>query len=626
MKKIAVLLIISLFALNNLKAQNNYNIYFPNNTDRNQKCQYFIQAFQQKPKEVTFGIKREGDKLFFEINNKKWFTQLFKNNGDGIAVDIVSKTRYACNQETILKQQVKGLLLKPIYAKQLRRNLKPSQNKRFRTLVGVIPKALINNDLEFNILFLNNKSFCQYYNIYNLESYPWELLDMGVYLDSLTYKSKKIISNKDKFKTRYKTLTFTVPFKKNKAEYSPVDIKPMYDSLRLTNFNIKTIKIKAYASVEGSIKRNLELQKQRGNSIAKSLQSFQKPNIITEISTSENWVEFLNDIRNTSFDNLKNLSKKQVKQKLTGSYLKQLEPYLKNHRKAVIILELQKKDKYKEMSISKLITLFNQSVLADKIKEAQIIQNSIFDKIKDKVSPEAFKKMTIPKQKKYSTLLNKNSIYKYLLNLRMALIVTNELHQLEKLDPNNKNIKYNLMVIKFFLWRNNALKESPKTFKTSIKNLKKHAISQDLIDRMMVNFHIIKAEKNMRKREYTKKDESVKFILNSYKKFNLSNYDYLSLAQFLTYYSKTGDAQKLLDKKVRDVTIDENLLYYYLNLTLINPTLTKTSAYRTIMLNAINLNKERFCKLFDPSGKGGVTFQLLEDEYLRKTYCENCSK
>lgn len=112
--------------------------------------------------------------------------------------------------------------------------------------------------------------------------------------------------------------------------------------------------------------------------------------------------------------------------------------------------------------------------------------------------------------------------------------------------------------------------------------------------------------------------------MNNYKKFKLSEYDYLSLAQFLTYYANMEKAVTLLDKKARSITTDENLLFYYLNLTIINSKLTETTEYRTIMLNAINMNKKRFCDLFTPSLEGGVTFQLLENSYLKSTYCESC--
>ena len=55
-------------------------------------------------------------------------------------------------------------------------------------------------------------------------------------------------------------------------------------------------------------------------------------------------------------------------------------------------------------------------------------------------------------------------------------------------------------------------------------------------------------------------------------------------------------------------------------MTLIDKELTKNTDYRTIMLNAINMNKERYCMLFNSKDDGGVTFQLLDNEYLRKTY------
>ena len=84
-------------------------------------------------------------------------------------------------------------------------------------------------------------------------------------------------------------------------------------------------------------------------------------------------------------------------------------------------------------------------------------------------------------------------------------------------------------------------------------------------------------------------------------------------------------AVKLLESKVRSVDVDEDLLFYYLNLTLIDKELTQDFNYRIVMLNASSMNKQRFCKLFNSIESGGITFQLLEDDYLRKTYCESCN-
>ncbi len=625
-KNLLITFVLLILNSSSLFSQNTFDIVFPNN-DRNQKCQQCIQIFSKKPKEVHFSIKREGTNLYFQVNDKKWFNLLFKNPGDGLAVDVVVRDRYKCEYETINNTQIRGLLLKPIYTQKLKSGLKSMEENVYKVHVGRIPEAFINDKLEYNILFLSNKNLCNYYWVYNLESYPWELLDMGMYLDSLTYNPKEIKpSGKDGYTIRNKTLKFKIPFEKNKAEYSQEDIRPIYDSLRLTDFNIKTINIKAYSSVEGSLERNIELQEQRVNSIVKALQAFQKPTIKTYVSSSENWVEFLNDIQGTNYENLTSLSKEETKVKLKGSLSKALEPILQKHRKAVLELELEKKDKYTNMLTNDLLSKFNTAISEGQLDEANKIQNSIFEKMKKKeISPEFLRKMNIPKQVKFAKIFNKNSAYRYMLNVREAVIVYNELIELEKLVPKNAEVKYNLVAIKLKLWHFKWKEIDENKLKNQIKALKTYGIDNSLISRMMVNFHIIKAEELMKKRDYDNKDKSVNYINANYKNFPMSNYDYLSLAQFFTYYANINMAVKLLDEKVKSIDIDENLLFYYLNLTLVDINSTNDSNYRTIMLNAINMNKSRYCKLFNSIEKGGVTFQLLEYEYLRNTFCEDCN-
>lgn len=607
------------------EAQNLHGIDLTNYDS--QLCQKFNQAFYNRPKEVKFGIKREKANLFFETNNKDWFNSLFVNAYDGVAIDIVTKDRYACDVSDIEPVQIKGTLLPPVFAKRLKSGLKKSGNTLYRVLVGRIPANLLDKELEFNTLFLNDRTLCQYYVLYDLEAYPWDLLDMGMYLDSITYNAKEIKANSEEtYVLKNKTLKFKIPFEKNKSEYSQDDIKPLYDSLRLTDFNIKSIHIKAYSSVEGSLERNIKLQEQRASSIVKAIQTFQKPSITNVISSSENWVEFLNAIENTKHEDLKHLSKAQIKAKLVGALATEMEPILKQHRKALVTLELEKKDVYKDLSATELLNKFNASIVSDKLDEAQKIQNSLFEKLKNKeASPDLLNKMEVPNQFKYVAFLNKNSAYKYLLEAPNLLIVYNELLELEKLAPKDKRIKYNIAVTKLKLWRYKALTVDKNKLKSELKALKNYGISDQLITRLLVNYHIIIAEDLMRKQDYTNKDKAVKFIEANYSKFKLSDYDYLSLAQFFSYYANTEMSVALLKDKVKRIDIDENLLFYYLNLTIINPELTKTSDYRTIMLNALNMNKSRYCKLFNPFGEGGVTFQLLEDNYLRSTYCESCT-
>ncbi len=627
--KLSLALLLVLLTLQ-LKAQSIHGVSLPLQNQK-EKCKQCLEAFRNKPKEVQFTIKKDDRyDLYFEVTSKEWIQQLFKDATDGLMIDIVSKDRYDCAKESIEAATfgIVGEIQRPVYGPFIKKGLKKQPNDRYRVKVGKVPVPLRNQELEFNIYFVNDNYFCRYNRFYDLKSYRLELLDMGMYLDSLTYNSdiKAPSETEQGFKLKYKTLRFTIPFEKNKATYSAEDIKPVYDSLHLTDYTIKSITIKAYSSVEGSRKRNMELQQQRANSIVAALQEFQQPSIKTSVTATENWVEFMNDIQATTYASFASLSKDQVKFKLMDPAISSaLEPYLQQHRKAMIVMELQKKDPYKTMSGDQLIALYKEAVGATDINKANDLQNAIFERIKgNEISPDKINSLTVPAQKQFAQLANKNSALKYMIDEREVLRTYTKLLELDKLVPRNKKIKYNICATKFKIWRYKVQPVKTEAFMKEILALKNYGVSQMLIDRMLINYHIIKSESYMRKGDFANKDASMNYIYSQYKKIDLRTHDYLNLAQYFTSYANIGYAMDLLNNRVKSIEADEDLLFYYLNLTLIKKELTQQQDYRTMMLNAISKNQARFCKLFDPYGEGGVTFQLLENEYLRKTYCENC--
>ena len=543
-------------------------------------------------------------------------------------VDMVSKKRYDCSVETLPEGTygIVGTTKPPFFSKKILSGLKKNEKGRYEMRLGTIPSELVNDELEFNIYFIDDNYFCRNYHIYDLKSYPLEMLDAGMYMDSLVYINDiKVPSEVEGFKLKYKTLKFKIPFEKNKAEYSAADIKPVYDSLHLTDFNIKSINIKAYSSVEGSLKRNIELQEKRAQSIVNAMQEFQQPTIKTKISASENWVEFFNDIQNTKYANFADLNKTQIKAKLIGSTSAALEPYLKNHRKALITLELQKKDKYKTMKPEQLYGLFNKSVKEDNLEEAIILQNAIFERLKgNEISPDAIDQLRVPNERKYVDLSNNNAVLRTLINKSYVKITLDQLQKLDALVPNNKKIKYNIVAAKMQLWRFGHLEIADKKLKEEIYALENYGISRKLVNRMLINFHINKADQYMQKGDFKNKDKSMDYIFSKYKQATLTDSDYLNLANYFSAYSNTDLSYAILKDRVKAIDVDDDLLFYYINLTITRPDVTSKPEYRTMMLNAIGKDSERFCKLFNAFGNGGVTFQLLEDQYLRKTYCENC--
>jgi hypothetical protein len=117
--------ILFLFSVQLQFSQNNFDIVFPQ-ANRDMVCQRCTQTFASKPREVQFSILvDDSNTIYFEITDKQWFNTLFKNEGDGLALDLVAKERYGCLEVLPDVGQIRGELLAPTYAKELRKNLRP---------------------------------------------------------------------------------------------------------------------------------------------------------------------------------------------------------------------------------------------------------------------------------------------------------------------------------------------------------------------------------------------------------------------------------------------------------------------------------------------------------------------
>ncbi len=626
-----IILFILYISFFNASSQNTYDIRDPAE-NFGTKCSECLYVLNNIPTEVNRGIDvDEHQNIFFFMSDADWFYHLIKKGGDGLAIDLVLKNQYSCASDKVeYKNYIsKGHLLPPIYLKDIKKNSVLTEEGGIIIKIGTIPDEYINLDYELNLVILKNKYCCQYTVLFNIRRYKWDLLDMGLFADSIMYKTK--INDSGTGSQRIvivskKKMKFSVPFEKSKTSYSTEDIKPLYDSLMLNDYEIKKISIRAYSSVEGSTNYNLELQNKRAISIVKALQSYQNQEIEYEITTAENWMEFYYDINQTKYSELGSLSKKEIKKRLTDEvYLAELEPYLSKHRKAIIEIEFEKKE-HKEMTDSELVSAFNKSVNNNDNVKMQELLDLAFSRIINGKSPNNFLgSFEIPNQLEFGSLMNNKDVYKYFLDLEDVQTTYQSMLQLNEMLPNNRKIAYNIISLKFLLWINGDVEMDPLLFKKEIKKLRSVGISSELVNRILVNYDIVMAEQYMIIRDYRNKDKMLKDIYYKYKNSSPTSTDLLKIAQFFVAYGKYDWAIKLLKPYVTQVDSDEDLLFYYINLTIIDLDITKKSEYKRILLNAIDINKERFCNLFNSTSKGGISFQILDNEVLKMNYCESCN-
>lgn len=627
MKNCLVLLCLSLlpligFSQKKKVAKETFGIkYEPLKIDKS--CIKRLNALSAMPSDVDYGVFRYENMVLFCMSDKDWFSQIFDSRDDGIAVDIISRKQFECRRPNDYEQNnfVKGTMLKPMFLKDMKKNSIAIPNFEVVVPIAELPAELAKEeDLEFNLMVIKNDMLCHYMRFYDLPGSKLQLLQMDLFMDTLSN------SKGAEHITTSKKLEFIIPFEKNKYEYKPLDLQPVSDSLRLNYYNIKSLSVRSYSSVEGPEEKNIELQKKRAESILASLQSFQQLKIVNEIAASENWVEFLNDISGTKYATFKSLSKEEIKAELVKKNVSdELEPILSKHRKGVLFLELEKKSRYVDASEEEIKKHFQEAITKNNINTAWEIQQAIFQNIESKVyDPRLVKDLEIPEKAEYGSLLMNNLVFTTNQDEASEMSALTDFQRLNDLTPNNPFIKYNICVVELKLFSQNELIVERRKMLQDIKALEKLSIDKRLIRRLTINYHIILAEYLQREKQYAEKDKSLGYVNMNYKSTNYKDEDLLRLAQYFVAFRKTEWSLKIIEGRANKIDVSEDLLYYYLNITISDSKYTSKESYRSILLNAYNLNPERFCSMFGTAYKGGISFQLLDDKYLKKNYCESC--
>ncbi|HZY81633.1 MAG TPA: hypothetical protein VFE50_19050 [Cyclobacteriaceae bacterium] len=604
--------------------RNNYDIKGVSQAEMPKRCGDMAAKLKSLPAEVQFATKIIGDSTFLIFNEPRLFWQFFDSKKDGFAIDIVNQDQFQCDNIQRLSGQFshKGYLLEPVYRDDIKKRLRMSDRNIIYVFGGLIPKSFDKTKIETNQILIDDQYLCNYTTVVNVDSHAWEMLPMGLYYDTL---------NRDNLEERYKdlakTLRFTIPFAKNTSVYKKEDIKPLYDSLKITDYAITDIRIRAFTSVEGSLQRNLELQDERAQSIVAAMQSFQPESIKSEITSNENWVEFLEAINGTPYQYLMSMSKDEIKEALKDQKLAdKLEPTLAKERKAIIELVLEKRVTYSKATPAELKNYFSQSIAKKNIDEAMYLQEIIFHKIEREELPTNFiNELEVPKAIEFGSLLINQAAYNFEHNNQNVFEALKVFNELNELLGGNAKVDYNISALRLKGWLKTRTLPAGSPLRATIESLEKRGIPRALVTRLMINYHIAQAEINYWEGKYPEREKSIRFILDSYKKINLKDADLTSLSRFLSYNSRFELAEKVLEPRIKALDASEDLLFHYVMLTISDHKHTLTPGYRSFLLNVVNSNKQRFCRLFEPVSKGGLSFQILEDAFLKKTWCENCN-
>jgi hypothetical protein len=301
-------------------------------------------------------------------------------------------------------------------------------------------------------------------------------------------------------------------------------------------------------------------------------------------------------------------------------------PILSKERKAIIEIYIETKSPVASKSDNQLLTDFKTAVSNKKTTKAAEIQKEILTRIMDNKLPINYlDKLEVPKTKAFSTLLSDREVYKYFLKFTTEYEALAHFLEIQKLDPKNGNINYNICALRFFMWKNGKDSTIQKILLKEILDLPGQNIDNALVKRLLINYNILKCEEDMVQFNYEDKDTSLYYIRTLYYELALNDEDIFSLAKYFTYYSHYDWAEEIILSRIDQIDVSEDLVFYFVNLQFYHPDDYKSKKFRKSLLNAINLNPKRFCDFFLPNDKGGAGMQLLEYHELKEKYCETCT-
>jgi hypothetical protein len=272
-----------------------------------------------------------------------------------------------------------------------------------------------------------------------------------------------------------------------------------------------------------------------------------------------------------------------------------------------------------------ILSDFNKAVNEKKITVARTILKEIAERIASSKLPyDYIKQIEVPQTKEFSSLLSDREVYKYLLKATTEYEALENFMALKDLDPYNGRICYNVCALRFFMWQYGGDTISQNKLLPEINMLPSMGINNILVKRMLINYHILKCEENLRAFNYAAKDRSLLIIRSIYKDLALNDEDIFSIAKYYAYYSHQQWAEEIITPRIDKTDVSEDLVFYYTNLLFFNPGTYSSELFHKACLNAINLNRKRFCKFFLPNDKGGASMQLLEYEEIKAMYCDGC--
>lgn len=604
-------------------------------------CRRMKRSLDRQPDYVHLIPLVEGSSVYLVFNDSVWMERFFWQekedrwekllgmNRRKLGIKILSSQYFQCNPSggTTLANYL--WYSEPASWRDMTRTLQKGDGF-FYFYLGELPPEFLNSPFDLGVIYSRKNRICDQHWLRRLPAHDWQIIPSPLLVDTLLFAGDTIPFPADTLPiVTLKQLSTTVIFPKDQTTFNRQQVQDFLRSLPLQHYQPLDVSIQAYASVEGPPERNIELYNQRAGVILEEVNRLLPQVEYFQCEVDENWEAFMQDIRQTPHAHLARLPRDTIRERLRNPILsQQLEPMLANHRKTILTITLRSEIVPATSTMQQMTDFFVQTLQNENLYSALRIQNAIFERIQNEdVRADFPRDLPIPENLDFFSVFNRQYLYQYhmgLADLRETWVLYDSLFDHY---PDSPYLQYNLAELTFRRWYSGDPEISVGKLLVYFDLIEdKSEVPKAAWHRLRLNYNKTMAHNAQLERNISARNRHLNNIRGLYPEAQLSPEEITNLGGFLTAYGRLELAERMVRPLARAPQPDEEILFYYLNISISNDRLRSARWYRDLLEYTRLQYPERFCSLFTPLSLKGNGISALLDPILMEMYCKTCSE
>lgn len=607
--------------------------------------------FDQLLAESKFFIRKKGQDLYLFTPDARPIVQFITGPKDGMALEKVFRSSYDHDSEILGRNKgssiFNGTVLKPVYKDDLYDDLADhfrlteydtkalkNQPRPLPYWMSYLGLDTLSNEgqYEYNVLFIKDGSLCQ---VKYHRNTPGAIHDF--------YEGVSILSEWPEVDLKIipilKSFSFQIPFERGQTTITNEN-EALYTDV-LQDFIVKGVKIWAYASVEGSAELNEALQNQRAENIMAGLKKYLPEDVVYRTIAKENWEEFNDQLKGTSKDSLRLMSRSEIRDLLKKEdNLSTFNQELYDQRKAVVkVFYNTKPEDYDTVRILEhnFLQALDSIVQRQKtnrranyyVRDAEGIYSWLYEEmLKNKISEDDFMKWSFPLDLSYRSMINNKFWYQYHHNEFIDPMTDNYI-KLVGLDQYASDVERFNLINYFFEKEQKGENESGLTLEDLGRLMRSRAYhmipTEGVLKIAIPLFANLAIHYNQDFNSWNLRDQMLNDMITIFDQDSIkSSEEWLKLAEFSARLNNSFVAHEIVDrfkdtdKGYLKLDLQLNYDHWFSKDSLFN----SEQYYKQLIGSFETLGQTEWCDLFSDDG---ISFQALDNPELWSFFQQKCS-